>query len=96
MERKVIYRTTVTKEVAEVEKNLYFTSMTCEEAKKIDSLTSLLIKDLGIRVTWGWLGHYIILASFHRNRIMYLIRKYNLPEISVAKIKTEEVNYIEK
>ena len=96
MERKVVSRTTITKEVVKVEKDLYFTSMPYEDTKKIDPLTVLLIKDLGIRVSWGWIGHYVVFASFHRNQIMYLIRKYNLPEISVIKIKTEEVNYIEK
>ena len=96
MERKVISRTTIIKEIVEVEKNLYFTSMSYEDTQKIDPLTISLIEDWGIRVSWGWKYHYIILASFNRNRIMYLVKKYNLPEMSVTKIKTEEVNYIEK
>lgn len=98
MERKVKSRTSITviKEVVETKKNIYAIKVPIEEALMWSRQKVECLKSIGVYVTKYWDDNYILLSSLIKKDIIYLAKKYGIPELMISEIINEEVNYIEK
>lgn len=88
MERKVISRTTIIKEVVEVKKNIYAIKFPIEK-----------VGDLGIHdvyIAKYWDDKHLLLVSSNHGDIVHLAKVYGIPELMVYETTSKEVNYIEK
>lgn len=92
MERKVISRTTIIKEVVEVKRNIYALKVPVDEVTtwKED------FESGDVQIAEYWDDEHLLVVSFNINHITHLANKYGISELMAFETTGKEVNYIEK